>query len=127
LPESAPLYGEGELTDEPQRVMVAELIREAALEGVREELPHSLAVTIEELGPRAGRDDLLEVYATVHVERASQKGIVLGHQAERLKAVGIRARAAIEALLGTQVYLDLHVSVTKDWQRDPKQLQRLGF
>lgn len=127
LPESPPLYRDGELTDEPEQVMVAELIREAALEGVRDELPHSLAVTIEELGPRAGRDDLLEVYATVHVERASQKGIVLGHQAERLKSVGIRARAAIEALLGKQVYLDLHVSVTKDWQRDPKQLQRLGF
>jgi GTP-binding protein Era len=127
LPESPPLYVDGELTDEPEQVMVAELIREAALEGVRDELPHSLAVTVEEMGPREGRADLLEIFATVHVERPSQKGIVLGHQGERMKAVGIRARAGIEALLGMRVYLDLHVSVTKDWQRDPKQLQRLGF
>jgi GTP-binding protein Era len=127
LPESGPLYVDGELTDEPEQVMVAELIREAALAGVREELPHSLAVTVEEMAPRQGGDDLLEIYATVHVERPSQKGIVLGHQGERMKSVGTRARAAIEALLGKRVYLDLHVSVTKDWQRDPKQLQRLGF
>ncbi|MDP9240764.1 MAG: GTPase Era [Actinomycetota bacterium] len=127
LPESRALYLVGELTDEPEQVMVAELIREAALEGVREELPHSLAVTVEEMGPREGRDDLIDIHATVHVERPSQKGIVLGHQGERMKAVGIRARGAIEALLGMRVYLDLHVSVTKDWQRDPKQLQRLGF
>jgi len=127
LPKSAPLYLDGELTDEPEQVMVAELIREAALEGVRDELPHSLAVVVEEMGPREGRDDLIDIHATVHVERSSQKGIVLGHQGERMKSVGIRARAAIEALLGRRVYLDLHVSVTKDWQRDPKQLQRLGF
>ena len=127
LPESPPLYAGGELTDEPEQVMVAELIREAALEGVRDELPHSLAVTVEELRPREGRDDLIEVYATVHVERPSQKAIVLGRQGERMKSVGTQARAAIEALLGRRVYLDLHVSVTKDWQRDPKQLQRLGF
>ncbi len=127
LPESPPLYLDGELTDEPEQVMVAELIREAALEGVREELPHSLAVTVEEMRPREGRDDLVDIYATVHVERPSQKGIVLGHQGIRLKSVGTRARATIEALLGSRVYLDLHVSVTKDWQRDPKQLQRLGF
>ncbi|MEP6697859.1 MAG: GTPase Era [Pseudonocardiales bacterium] len=127
LPESPPLYVDGELTDEPEQVMVAELIREAALEGVRDELPHSLAVTVEEMGQQEGRDDLLKIYATVHVERPSQKGIVLGHRGERMKSVGTRARAAIEALLGTRVYLDLHVSVTKDWQRDPKQLQRLGF
>jgi len=127
LPESRALYLDGELTDEPEQVMVAELIREAALEGVREELPHSLAVTVEEMGLREGRDDFIDIHATVHVERPSQKGIVLGHQGERMKAVGIRARAAIEALLGMRVYLDLHVSVTRDWQRDPKQLQRLGF
>ena len=127
LPESAPLYLDGELTDEPEQVMVAELIREAALEGVRDELPHSMAVTVEEMGPREGRGDLIDIHATVHVERASQKGIVLGHQGERMKSVGTAARVSIEALLGKRVYLDLHVSVTKDWQRDPKQLQRLGF
>ncbi len=127
LPESAPLYLDGEVTDEPEDVRIAELIREAALEGVRDELPHSLAVTIDEMGPREGRQDLFDIHATVHVERPSQKGIVLGHQGERMKAVGTEARAAIEALLGKRVYLNLHVSVTKDWQRDPKQLQRLGF
>ncbi|MGB9378913.1 MAG: GTPase Era, partial [Mycobacteriales bacterium] len=127
LPESAPLYLEGEITDEPEVVMVAELIREAALEGVRDELPHSLAVVVDEMGPREGRDDLIDIHATVHVERSSQKGIVLGHQGERMKSVGTRARAGIEELLGKRVYLNLHVSVTKDWQRDPKQLQRLGF
>ncbi len=127
LPEGPRLYLDEEVTDEPEQVMVAELIREAALEGVRDELPHSLAVTVEEMGLADGRDDLVKVFATVHVERSSQKGIVLGHQGERMKSVGTRARAAIEKLLGKRVYLDLHVSVTKDWQRDPKQLQRLGF
>ncbi len=127
LPESPPLYLDGEVTDEPQDVMVAELIREAALEGVRDELPHSLMVIVDEMGLREGRTDLVDIHATVHVERDSQKGIVLGHKGERMKSVGIRSRAAIEELLGKRVYLDLHVSVTKDWQRDPKQLQRLGF
>ena len=125
--EGATLYPVGELTDEPEQVLVAELVSEAELEGVRDELPHSLAVTVEEMGPREGRDDLLDVYATVHVERSSQKAIVLGHNASRLKEVGIRARRQIEALLGTPVYLDLHVSVAKDWQRDPRQLRKLGF
>jgi GTPase len=127
LPEGPALYPDGELTDEPEQVLVAELVREAALEGVRDELPHSIAVTVEEMGPRAGRDDLLDVYATVHVERQSQKAIVLGSGGSRLKDVGTRARKQIEALLGTKVYLDLHISVAKDWQRDPKQLRKLGF
>jgi GTP-binding protein Era len=126
LPAGEPLYPDGELTDEPDVVMVAELIREAALEGVREELPHSIAVTVEEMVPREGKD-LLDVHATVHVERESQKGIVIGRGGERLKAVGAKARRQIEGLLGTHVYLDLHVRVAKDWQRDPKQLKRLGF
>jgi GTP-binding protein Era len=127
LPEGPPLYPDGELTDEPEQVLVAELIREAALEGVRDELPHSIAVTIEEMGPREGRDDLLDVYATVHVERSSQKAIVLGAGGSRLKQVGTTARQQIEKLLGSKVYLDLHLSVAKDWQRDPKQLRKLGF
>ena len=127
LPEGPPLYPEGELTDEPEQVLVAELIREAALEGVRDELPHSLAVTVEEMGPREGREDLLDVYATVHVERSSQKAIVLGSGGSRLRDVGTTARRQIETLLGTRVYLDLHISVAKDWQRDPKQLRKLGF
>jgi GTPase len=130
LPEGPALYPEGELTDEPEHVMVAELIREAALEGVREELPHSLAVVVEEMLPREGRPadrPLLDVRADLYVERPSQKGIVIGSGGSRLKQVGSVARRRIEALLGTPVYLDLRVKVAKDWQRDPKQLRRLGF
>jgi GTP-binding protein Era len=130
LPEGPMLYPEGELTDEPEQVLAAEMIREAALEGVRDELPHSIAVTIEEMLPRADRPadkPLLDVYATIHVERDSQKAIVLGKGATRLRDVGITARKQIEALLGTPIYLDLRVTVAKDWQRDPKQLKRLGF
>jgi len=127
LPESPPLYPDGELTDEPEQVMVAELIREAALEGVRDELPHSLAVVVEEMEPREGRDDLLDVHATVFVERPSQKAIVVGAGGERIKHVGSTSRRQIEALLGTKIFLDLRVKVAKDWQRDPRQLRRLGF
>jgi GTP-binding protein Era len=127
LPESPPLYPEGELTDEPERVMVAELIREAALAGVRDELPHSIAVVVEEMAQREGRDDLVDIEAVMFVERDSQKGIVIGPKGERLKRVGSEARRQIEALLGSKVYLDLRVKVAKDWQRDPKQLRRLGF
>jgi GTP-binding protein Era len=127
LPEGQPLYPEGELTDEPELVMAGELIREAALEGVRDELPHSLAVVVEEMTPREGRDDLVDVSATLFVERDSQKAIVIGKGGERLRDVGTNARKQIEALLGSRVYLDLRVKVAKDWQRDPKQLRRLGF
>lgn len=127
MPESPPLYPDGELTDEPEQTLVAELIREAALEGVHDELPHSLAVVVEEMGPRPGKPELLDIYASLYVERDSQKAIVIGRGGQRLKEVGTRARAHIEALLGTAVYLDLHVKVAKDWQRDPKQLRRLGF
>ena len=130
LPEGPALYPDGELTDEPEQVLIAELIREAALEGVRDELPHSIAVTIEEVLPREDRPadrPLLDVYATVHVERDSQKAIVLGSGGSRLREVGTKARRQIETLLGTQIYLDLRVTVAKDWQRDPKQLRRLGF
>jgi GTPase len=130
LPEGPPLYPEGELTDSPEEVIVAELVREAALEGVRDELPHSIAVVVEEMGLREGRPEdkpLLDVHANLFVERDSQKGIVIGHRGARLKSVGAAARKQIEAMLGTPVYLDLHVKVAKDWQRDPKQLRRLGF
>jgi GTP-binding protein Era len=130
LPEGPPLYPDGELTDEPEQVLAAEMIREAVLEGVRDELPHSIAVTIEEMLPREGRPadrPLLDVYATIHVERDSQKAIVLGKGASRLRDVGTTARKQIETLLGTPIYLDLRVTVAKDWQRDPKQLRKLGF
>jgi GTP-binding protein Era len=127
LPEGPPLYPDGELTDEPEETLVAELIREAALEGVRDELPHSIAVVIEEMVPREGRDDLLDVHANIYVERSSQKGIVIGKGGARLRQVGADSRRQIEALLGTKIYLDLHVKIAKDWQRDPKQLRKLGF
>ncbi|KAA9159829.1 GTPase Era [Amycolatopsis acidicola] len=127
LPEGPQLYPDGELTDEPEQTLVAELIREAALEGVRDELPHSIAVTVEEMLPHEGRDDMIDVHAFLYVERPSQKGIILGHKGERLRKVGSEARRHIEALLGSKVYLDLHIKVAKEWQRDPKQLRRLGF
>jgi GTP-binding protein Era len=126
LPDGPPLYLDGELTDEPEMVMVAELIREAALEGVREELPHSLAVVVEEMKPRPGKD-LIDIFAVMYVERPSQKAIVIGSGGARLRDVGTRARKQAEALLGSRVYLDLRVKVAKDWQRDPAQLRRLGF
>ncbi|MDX2643214.1 GTPase Era [Streptomyces sp. PA03-1a] len=130
LPEGPALYPEGDLTDEPEQVMVAELIREAALEGVRDELPHSIAVVVEEMLPREGRPaekPLLDVHANIYIERPSQKGIIIGPKGSRLKEVGTKSRRHIEALLGTPVFLDLHVKVAKDWQRDPKQLRKLGF
>jgi GTP-binding protein Era len=127
LPTGPAYYPDGELTDEPEEVLMAELIREAALEGVRDELPHSLAVVIDEVNPREGRDDLIDVHAVLYVERDSQKGIVIGKGGARLREVGTAARNQIEKLLGTKIYLDLRVKVAKNWQRDPKQLGRLGF
>jgi len=130
LPPGPAFYPDGELTDEPEEVLMAELIREAALEGVRDELPHSLAVVIEDIEEREGRsedDPLIDVRAVLYVERESQKGIVIGKGGARLKQVGTAARTQIEKLLGTKVYLDLRVKIAKNWQRDPKQLGRLGF
>jgi len=124
LPESPQLYPDGMITDEPEQVLIAELIREAALEGVREELPHSIAVLVEEMFDEG---ELTKIYADVYVERPSQKAIVIGAGASRLKQVGTQARRSIEELLGRRVYLDLHVRVAKEWQRDPKLLRRLGF
>ncbi|GAA1244217.1 GTPase Era [Janibacter melonis] len=129
-PAPAPLYPEDVLTDEPAETMIAELVREAALEGVRDELPHSLAVVVEEMVPRADRpedDPMTDVRVNVFVERPSQKAIIIGRGGSRLREVGTTAREGIERVLGHRVYLDLHVKVAKDWQRDPKQLQRLGF
>jgi GTP-binding protein Era len=131
LPPGPAFYPDGELTDEPEEVLMAELIREAALEGVRDELPHSLAVVIDEVNPREGRSpeqgELIDVHAILYVERDSQKGIVIGKGGARLREVGTAARTQIEKLLGTKVYLDLRVKIAKNWQRDPKQLGRMGF
>jgi GTPase len=127
LPEGRPLYPEGHTSDEPEQHLVAELIREKALAVVRDELPHSVAVLVEEMGPDPEREDLLVIRAFLFVERASQKPIVVGKGGSVLRDIGTRARAELEALFGTQVYLDLRVKVAKEWQRDPRQLSRLGF
>lgn len=126
MPVGPPLYDSDVVTDESTSDRVAEIIREAALEGVRDELPHSIAVTIEDMAPRED-SDLTDIYANIVVERDSQKAIIIGHKGSRLADVGKRARAGIEPLVGTRVFLSLHVRVAKEWQRDPKQLGRLGF
>ena len=130
LPEGPQLYPDGILTDEPEETLVAELIREAALDGVREELPHSITVSVDEMKLRPDRSadkPLLDVFASMIVERDSQKGILIGHRGSRLREIGAAARQQIEALLGTPIYLDLRVKVLKEWQRNPKHLNRLGF
>jgi GTP-binding protein Era len=130
LPEGPQLYPDGDLSDAPEEILVAELIREAALDGLRDELPHSIAVVVEEMGLREDRPEdkpLLDIHANLYVERDSQKGIIIGPKGARLKTIGTTSRKQIEALLGTPVYLDLHVKIAKDWQRDPKQLRKLGF
>jgi GTP-binding protein Era len=126
MPESQPLYPSDAVTDEGLESRIAELIREAVLEGVEDELPHSIAVTIDDMTERDDRD-MLDIYANLFVERDSQKGIIIGHKGERLADVGARARVEIEALVGKQVFLSLRVKVAKEWQRDAKQLGRLGF
>ena len=126
MPEGPALYGADVVTDESTEDRIAEIIREAALQGVRDELPHSIAVTIADILPRED-SDLIDVYADLVVERDSQKAIIIGHRGSRLADVGARARAQIEPLMKSRVYLHLHVRVAKEWQRDPKQLGRLGF
>jgi GTP-binding protein Era len=126
MPVSAPLYGTDTVTDEGLEARISELIREAALEGVQDELPHSIAITIDDMVERDDKD-LVEIYANLFVERDSQKGIIIGHKGERLQDVGARARAEIEKLVGKQVFLSMRVKVAKDWQRDARQLGRLGF
>ena len=132
VPLSPPLYPDGDVTDESRDTLIAEFIREAALEGVRDELPHSLAVQVEEIieRPRREGDDrppMLDIHVNVYVERDSQKAIIIGRKGSRLKQIGTQSRAHIEELLGRRVYLDLHVRTAKDWQSDPKMLGRLGF
>ncbi len=130
MPEGPPLYPDGDISDAPEEAIAADLIREAALEGVRDELPHSLAVVVDEMELRSGRPKdkpLLDIHAVVYVERDSQKGIIIGHKGSRLRDIGTTARKQIEAMLGTPVFLQLHVKVAKDWQRDPRQLRKLGF
>jgi GTP-binding protein Era len=127
LPEGPQLYPDDMLTDNDTDTRIAELIREAALDGVRDELPHSIAVTVDETRPLENRPDITEIFATIHLERPSQKGIVIGTRGARLKQIGTVARRGIEDLLDARVHLNLHVAVEADWQRDPKKLDRLGF
>lgn len=126
MPESEQLYPDEIITEETLEMRICELVREAALEGVRDELPHSLAVTMDEMGPRAGKN-IFDAHVNVWVERDSQKSIIIGHRGSRLTDVGKRARLEIEKLVGTPVFLSIRVKVAPDWQRDPKQLGRLGF
>jgi GTP-binding protein Era len=124
IPEGQPLYPDQDVTDQPLDVRLAEVIREKALAVTHQEVPHSIAVVVDEIEPGG---DLTNVHATVVVERDSQKGIVIGKGGRTLKTIGSRAREEMELLLGTKVYLGLHVKVLKEWQRDPRALERLGF
>ena len=126
MPVGPALYDDDVVTDEALDDRIAEIIREAALHGVRDELPHSIAVTVDDIAKRED-SDLTDVWANIVVERDSQKAIIIGKKGSRLADVGARARAGIEPLVGGRVYLSLHVRVAKEWQRDPKQLGRLGF
>lgn len=122
-------YPKDMVSDQGQEKWICELIREAALRDAREELPHSITVTIDEMSQREGEGDkpFFDIHATIHIERDSQRGILLGHQGQRLKDIGTRARADIERILGARIFLGLHIKVSKEWQRDPKLLERLGF
>lgn len=126
LPEGPKLYPDDQKSDQSLEKLICEHIREAAIQGVREELPHSITVTIDEMAKRADKD-FYDIHATIHIERDSQRGILLGHKGETLKAIGTKARKDIEDLLGTKCFLGLHIKVSKEWQKDPKLLERLGF
>jgi GTP-binding protein Era len=126
MPDSPALYPKDINTDQAQELMMADLIREAAIAELYEELPHSVMVTIDEFGQRDS-GNIFDVIATLHVERDSQKGIIIGPQGSKLKAIGTLARKSIENLVGMKVFLQIHVKVSKEWQKDPKMLARLGF
>ena len=126
LPDGPRLYPDDQLSDQSDEKLICEFIRESAIKGVREELPHSITVTLEELRKRQDKE-FYDVHATIHVERDSQRAILLGHKGEVLKEIGTAARKEIETLLGSKCFLGLHIKVSKEWQRDPKLLERLGF
>jgi GTPase len=126
MPEGPAYFPEGQLSDQPTEQLVAEIIREKAITVMREEVPHSIATVVEEITPGA-REGLVEVHALLYVERDSQKGIVIGKGGSVLRAIGQRAREELELVLGARVYLDLRVKLMKEWQRDPKKLERLGY
>jgi GTP-binding protein Era len=126
LPEGPQLYPDNQKSDQSTEKLICEQIREAAIQGVREELPHSITVTIDEMSKRPDKN-FYDIHATIHIERDSQRGILLGHKGQTLREIGIRARADIEKLIGAKCFLGLHIKVSKEWQRDPKLLERLGF
>jgi GTPase len=127
LPEGPRLFAAGRVSDQPEAQLAAEIVREKLIASMQQELPHSIAVTVDEIRPSDEREDLLEVEAVIHVERDSQKGIVIGKKGATLKTAATAAREELEVLLGAKVYLSTHVKVAKEWQRDPKQLGRLGY
>ena len=126
LIESPPLYPADMDTDQASELLIAEFIREAAIKDTFQEVPHSIVVTIENYAKRENKE-LVDINATIHVERDSQKPMLIGKQGSKLKEIGTNARAQIENYLGSKVYLSLHVKVSKDWQKDPKALTKLGF
>ncbi|MBS3941386.1 MAG: GTPase Era [Actinobacteria bacterium] len=127
LNEGPRLFGSGYVSDQPEAQLAAEILREKLIADLKHELPHSVAVTVDEILPSEEREDLVEVHAVIHVERDSQKGIVIGKRGANLKAAATAARQELEVLLGAKVYLTTHVTVAKEWQRDPRQLGRLGY
>lgn len=127
LPQGPQYFPEDAATDQPERILVAELIREKALQMTRDEVPHSVAVMIEDISPRENRDDLVDVQAVIYVERESQKGIIVGKGGRMIKEIGSRARQEIEPLLGNKVFLDMRVKVEKDWSKNPEFIKRLDY
>jgi GTP-binding protein Era len=125
LPEGPRYYPDGEVTDQPREFLLAEIVREKALALTRDEIPHSIAVRIDEVDE--SEPSLTRVLGTLFVERESQKGIVIGKGGAMLREISTRARRELEWLLGTKVFLRLDVKVAKDWQRDPRALQRMGY
>ena len=125
LPEGPPYYPEDMATDQPESMVIGEIVREKFLDRLRDELPHALVVRVEEISTR--EDGLVDIAADVIVERDSQKGIVIGKGGALLGLAGSEARVELETLLGTRVNLELRVVVEKDWQRTPQLLDRLGF
>ena len=126
LPAAPPLYPEDQETDSPERFLVAELIRECLFHHAGEEIPYAVAVMVEEFD-ESRRPELVRIRAVIYVERQSQKGMVIGKHGRLLKIIGIEARAEIENLLGSKVYLELWVKVWKNWRRDPKAIRTLGY
>ncbi|WJZ03303.1 GTPase Era [Corynebacterium freiburgense] len=127
LPEGPKFYPDDHITDDDTNTRMAELIREAALSGLKDELPHSVAVEIDEVIPNEEREGVLDVHAVIYVERPGQKSILLGKDNRRMGRIIHNARKEIIALLGQNIYLDLRIKVLKNWQSDPKALGRLGF